>query len=84
MSIGNNYRRFEVSNFPFIFRYRVQFYPKNKGIITLRNVGNCLPSDKAQHSGRHESSDCVSITKTNPLCCVRKMLLFTPTAAENK
>lgn len=67
MSIGNNYRRFEVSNFPLIFRYSVQFDPKNKGNITLRYVGNCLPSDKLQHSGRHESSDCVSITKKNPL-----------------
>ena len=67
MSIGNNCRRFVVSYFPLIFRYIVQFNPENKGIITLRKVGNCLLNDKVQHSERHESSDCVFIMKTNPL-----------------
>jgi len=72
VSIGNNYRPFEGSYFPLIFRYMVQFVSENGGIITLRNVRNCLPNDKVQHSGRHESSHCVSVTKTNLLMMHKK------------
>jgi hypothetical protein len=76
VSIGNNYRLFDVSYLPLIFRGRVQFDPENKVIISLRNVGDCLPSDKAQHPGRLESSDCVSITRTNPLMLQRENTVF--------